>query len=234
VVAILAIRAVLHYLSDSIQLLIIQTLLHILVAAAVEAVHVTMNMAVLVVALVAVAEAKVNKLAALMNMLVALVALRVLLEQMVHQVVLVAAVLAAAVQHLIIRIHLSRVAGMHGVAVVAVGFSPVQAELVKLLQEELAELAAAVLPLVALVQTIVEAQPQVVVDGVHLAVKQWVLVVLAVKLLNLTARLSRGSVETQPVFMDPYHEVRSLFSGARHTYFCKWKRSRHTAKVRFI
>jgi hypothetical protein len=221
VVAILAIRAVLHCLLDSIQLLIIQTLLHILVAAAVAAVHVTMNMAVLVVALVVVTEAKANKLAALMNMLVALVALRVLLEQMVHQVVLVAAVLAAAVQHLIFRVHLSRVAGMHGVAVVAVGFSPVQAELVKLLQEELAEQVDRVILLVALAQAMLEAQPQVVADGVHLAVQQWVLVVLAVKLLHLMARLSHGSVETQPVFMDPYHEVRSLFSGGRHTYFCK-------------
>jgi hypothetical protein len=231
---ILVIRAVLHCLLDLIQLLTIQTPLHILVAAAVVVVHVTINMAVLVAVLVAVAEAKVNKLAALMNMLVALVALRVLLEQMVHQVVLVAAVLAAAVQHLIIRVHLSRVAGMHGVAVVAVGFSPVQAELVKLLQEELAEQVDRVIPLAALVQAMLLAQPQVVVDGVHLAVQQWVLVVLAVKLLHLTARLSHGSAETQPVFMDPYHEVRSLFSGARHTYFCKWKRSRHTAKVRFI
>jgi hypothetical protein len=210
---------------DSIQLLIIQTLLHILVVEVVEAVHVTINMAVLVAVLVAVAEAKVNKLAVPMNLLAALAALRVLLEQMVQLVqvfrVVVGVVLAVVVQQLIIRVHLSRVAGMHGVAVVVVGFSPVQAELVKLLQEELAEQVDRVIPLVALVQAMLLAQPQVVVDGVHLAVQQWVLVVLAVKLLHLTARLSRGSAETQPVFMDLYHEVRSLFSGARHTYFCK-------------
>jgi hypothetical protein len=97
--------------------------------------------------------------------------------------VAVAAVLVAVVvvdQN--IKVQANRQTGMHTVAVVAVEFSPVQVELVELQHQLLVVLVERVRPLVALVQTILEAQPQVVVDGVHLAVQQWALVVLAAKL----------------------------------------------------
>jgi hypothetical protein len=95
----------------------------------------------------------------------------------------VAAVLVAAVLvDLFMPVQAKIITGMHTVAVVAVEFSPVQVELVELQDQLLAAKAERVRPLVALVQTMLEAQPEVVVDGVHLAVQQWALVVLAAKL----------------------------------------------------